>query len=104
MFNESFEFIINSCYKSDGRSVCIEVWDKHVLNDKMVGMGTIDIDPIINFDERNMIGSRVINKNKESDNNDLSNNSSQQLRNSQCRLKVFLSHGLEEVGYLNTLF
>lgn len=61
MFNESFEFIINSCYKSEGRSVCIEVWNQHMFGDKMIGTGTIDIDPIINFDEKNMIGSQILN-------------------------------------------
>ena len=49
LFNESFQFIINSCYKTSGRSVCIELWDKRTISDKLIGMGTVDIDPIVNF-------------------------------------------------------
>lgn len=32
-----------------------------MFGDKMIGTGTIDIDPIINFDEKNMIGSQILN-------------------------------------------
>lgn len=35
-----------------------------MLGDRMIGAGTIDIDPMINFDENNMIGSQLLNNNK----------------------------------------
>ena len=45
LFNESFEFVI---------------WNKAMINDKVIGLGIIDIDPIISFDENAMMGSKLI--------------------------------------------
>lgn len=47
MFNESFEFVVNSCFKSEGRSLVVELWTKGMINDKMLGMSILDIDPLI---------------------------------------------------------
>lgn len=38
----------------------IEVWNKNLINDRIIGMGIIDINPMISFDENAMLGSRVI--------------------------------------------
>lgn len=31
-----------------------------MLGDRIIGTGTIDIDPILNFDEKNMLGSQAL--------------------------------------------
>ena len=51
-FDESFKFVINSCYKINGRKLEIEVWDKNKLVDSEVGFGILDLDPIINFKKK----------------------------------------------------
>jgi hypothetical protein len=60
LFNESFEFTINSCFKPEGRSMTVELWNKHIINDKVIGMSIIDLDPIISFEENTMMASKVV--------------------------------------------
>lgn len=49
-FFETFEFYINSCFKSHGRNLEMTVMDqKKVGSDAEIGFGIVDLDPIINF-------------------------------------------------------
>lgn len=50
VYNESFWFNINSCFRIDGRNLEIKVMDKNkVGSDKQIGFGIVDLDPIVNF-------------------------------------------------------
>jgi hypothetical protein len=60
LFNESFEFTINSSFKPDGRSMTVELWNKHIINDKVIGISIIDLDPIISFGENTMMASKLV--------------------------------------------
>ena len=50
LFNETFDFYINSCYKVHGRNLELTIMDqKKIKPDAEVGFGIVDLDPIINF-------------------------------------------------------
>lgn len=106
LFNESFEFVINSCFKPEGRSMTVELWNKHVIGDRVLGMSIIDLDPIIGFGENLMMGSKLVTGNQENPPFLMMEDDEpkQIMRKTYCRMKVFLNHGVEEVGYLNTVF
>lgn len=97
LFNESFEFIINSCFKPDGRSMTLELWNKHMISDKVIGMSIIDLDPIISFGENAMLASKIVTVSKENPSFLMMEDDEprQQMRKSHCKMKVFLNHGVE---------
>ncbi len=47
IFNESFEFFINSCYQINGRHLQVELWDSNKTSDSLIGFGITDLDPIL---------------------------------------------------------
>lgn len=50
LFNQSFVFHINSCYKNHGRNLEMLMMDKKkVISDAEIGFGIVDLDPVINF-------------------------------------------------------
>lgn len=58
-FNESFQFILNSCYKLEGRSIIFRVWDKFLFGDKVFALGILDIDPILYGEGKVLMQSRL---------------------------------------------
>jgi hypothetical protein len=44
--NESFDFVINSKHQFHGRPLVVELWEKHTLSNKPIGMGMIDLNEI----------------------------------------------------------
>lgn len=47
IFNQSFDFFINSCYKSEGRHLELELWDSNKTSDSLIGFGMADLDTIL---------------------------------------------------------
>lgn len=47
-FTDKHKFIVNSYYKSLGRSLEIEVMDSNIGSDDVIGFGIIDLDPYLN--------------------------------------------------------
>lgn len=43
----------------------VELWNKSMINDKVIGLSIIDLDPIIEFGENAMMGSKMVTVNKE---------------------------------------
>ncbi len=75
----------------------------------MIGIGSIDLDPIIMTSEKNIMTSSISKLNTSKMENSEKNSpqmsrSSVVLRKNQCRLKVFLQKGLGETGFINVLF
>ncbi len=48
-FNQTFSFTVNSCYKSHGRHLSIQLMDQNITSDSEIGYGMIDMDPVVNF-------------------------------------------------------
>lgn len=47
IFNESFDFFINSCYQKDGRHLELELWDSNKTSDSLIGFGMMDLDVVL---------------------------------------------------------
>lgn len=73
VFNESFEFFINSCFQTDGRRLEIQLWDQNKTSDTLIGFGIADLDPII------------------------------MTKKPKTDLRIFLNHDLKPAGIVNTI-
>lgn len=76
IFNESFNFFINSCYQAEGRHLEFELWDSNKTSDSLIGFGMADLDPIIKV-------------------NDEKNN------NKPINLRIFLNYDVKPAGVVN---
>ena len=47
IFNESFDFFINSSYQVNGRHLELELWDSNKTSDSLIGCGLADLDPLL---------------------------------------------------------
>ena len=47
-FNDSSKFIVNSYFKTLGRCLEVELMDKNIASDDVIGYGIIDLDPYLN--------------------------------------------------------
>lgn len=97
VFNEVFEFFINSCYQVEGRHLEVEVWDCNKTGDALIGVGMVDLDPVLLEGGNNSSGSNNTNNDKKDNSNNNNNNSNKISK----PLRVFLNYDIKPAGVVN---